>query len=121
MDRKPGRTREVRQTKVETKSRQKVVKNNKPEINKDSQQIHREERQSSGKVARNEGHAGKAPQKSSRGDRAKKELKEDKTERQTAGNSSYAEQRKKFGENGKSRQKSGSDWYSASLNNRRSR
>ncbi len=124
-DRNQARTRESRQVKVETSSRNKVVaEKTAATIKRDTvarQKIPQEKPQPQRQAALNEERAKKTGQKKNRKYSVNDKQEENKTEQQISRNENSSREKNVFQERDTDRQGSGRERVSASLNNRRSR
>ena len=123
--RNQSRTRESRQVKVETSSRNKVVaEKTAATIKRDTvarQKIPQEKPQHQRQAALNEERAKKTGQKNNRKYSVNDKQEENKTEQQISRNENSSREKNVFQERNTGRRGSGREWVSASLNNRRSR
>ncbi len=124
-DRNQARTRESRQVKVETSSRNKVVaEKTAATIKRDTvarQKIPQEKPQPQRQAALNEERAKKTGQKNNRKYSVNDKQEENKTEQQISKNKNFSREKNVLQERNTGRQGPGREWVSASLNNRRSR
>ena len=124
-DRNQARTRESRQVKVETSSRNKVVaEKTAATIKRDTvarQKIPQEKPQSQRQAALNEERAKKTGQKNNRKYSVNDKQEENKKEQQISKNKNFSREKNVPQERNTGRQGPGREWVSASLNNRRSR
>lgn len=124
-DRNQARTRESRQVKVETSSRNKVVaEKTAATIKRDTvarQKIPQEKPQPQRQAALNEERAKKTGQKNNRKYSVNDKQEENKTEQQISRNENSSREKNVFQERNTDRQGPGRERVSASLNNRRSR
>ena len=124
-DRNQARTRESRQVKVETSSRNKVVaEKTAATIKRDTvarQKIPQEKPQPQRQAALNEERAKKTGQKKNRKHSVNDKQEENKTEQQISRNENSSREKNVFQERNTDRQGPGRERVSASLNNRRSR
>ena len=124
-DRNQARTRESRQVKVETSSRNKVVaEKTAATIKRDTvarQKIPQEKPQPQRQAALNEERAKKTGQKNNRKYSVNDKQEENKTEQQISRNENSSREKNVFQERDTDRQGPGRERVSASLNNRRSR
>ena len=124
-DRNQARTRESRQVKVETSSRNKVVAEKTAATIKRNtvarQKIPQEKPQPQRQAAHNEERAKKTGQKNNRKYSVNDKQEENKKEQQISKNKNFSREKNVLQERNTGRQGPGREWVSASLNNRRSR